>query len=363
MNEKRDRMTAFERLHALIEGKPVDRVPFLSFTLGFCAKNVGFPVSYIYSDPEKSLLAQICTREQYGYDSEPFYGYASYGGWEFGGEIKLPEGEYEQAPSHGRFAVVQEADVDKLILPDVTKAGMLPLAMRFSQLQLKHGFSPSIVVGGPFTIAGNICVVETLCRWLLKKPELVHRLLRLATDHILDIVKYWTDTFGKNRVFIQIWEPLSSNQIISPKQFEKFVLPYQVELHQKILNMGIASILCHICGEQNANLPFWCQVPMGDSGIISVGKEIDITTAIERFGGKSAIAGNIEPSLIQTGTPLEIYDRCRQAIEKGKQAPRGYALMQGCEMPVNTPPYNFYSMKKAIDDFGWYVNKNIKRSE
>lgn len=352
--EKLERMGSSERLKALIDGRPVDRVPFLSFTLGFCARNVGYPVSSIYSDPEKSIQAQIYTREQYGYDSEPFYGYASYGGCEFGGEINLPESEYEQAPSHGRFAVIKEEDVDKLVLPDVARAGMLPLAMRFSQLQVKNGLSPSVVAGGPFTIAGNICAVETLCRWLLKKPELVNRLLRLAADHVADIAGYWIDTFGKNKVHIQIWEPLASNQIISPKQFEKFILPYQIELHEKILKMGVASILCHICGEQNANLPLWAQVPMGNTGIISIGKEVDIAAAVERFGKSCVIAGNIEPSFIQTGAPQEIYECCRQAIEKGKRAPRGFALMQGCEMPVNTPPYNFYSMKKAIDDFGWY---------
>jgi uroporphyrinogen decarboxylase len=352
-NPKQGKMHSSQRWRALLEGKPVDRVPFLSFTLGFCARNVGYPIATIYNDAEKSIQAQMFTREQYGYDSEPFYGYASYGGWEFGGEIKLPSKEYEQAPSHGRFAVTREQDVEKLELPDVKKAGMLPLAMQFSKLQEKHSFSPSVVVGGPFTIAGNICAVDTLCRWLLKKPELVHWLLRLATDHVLDITQYWIDTFGKGKVRIQIWEPLAANQIISPRQFEKFVLPYQIELHDKILKMGIASILCHICGEQNSNLPLWAQVPMGDSGVISIGKEIDISTAIKYFGKTCVIAGNIEPALLQTGTPREIYECCRQALEKGKHAPRGYALMQGCEVPVNTPPFNFYTMKKAIDDFGW----------
>lgn len=351
---KQDRMTSTERLNALLKGEPLDRVPFLSFILGFCAKNVGYPVAAIYSDPEKSFWSQVWTRDQYGYDSEPFYGYASFGGGEFGGEIKLPDGEYEQAPSHGRFVVEIEGDVDTLKLPDVKTAGMLPLAMQFSKLQEKNDMSPSVVVGGPFTIAGNICVVDTLCRWLLKKSALVHRLLRLATDHVLDIAKYWIDTFGAGRVSIQIWEPLAANQIISPKQFEQFVLPYQIELHEKILAMGIQYILCHICGEQNQNLPFWAQVPMGDSGIVSIGKEVDITTAIEYFGDTCIIAGNIEPAILQTGTPQEIYECCRQAIEQGKQAPRGYALMQGCEVPVNTPPYNLYTMRKAVDDFGWY---------
>ena len=348
------KMTSGERLNALLAGRRVDRVPFLAFTLGFCARNVGFPVATIYSDAEKSLQAQIETREQYGYDSEPFYGYASYGGWEFGGEIKLPLREYEQAPYHGRFAVVQEQDVDKLVLPDVRRAGMLPLAMQFSRLQEQHRFAPSVVVGGPFTIAGNICAVETLCRWLVKKPALVHRLMRLATDHIGEIAQYWIETFGRGRVRMQIWEPLASNQIISPGQFEKFVLPYQTELHTRLLQAGIASILCHICGEQNLNLPLWAQVPMGDAGIVSIGKHIDIATAIAYFGKDYSIAGNIEPALLQTGTPREIYETCRQAIEKGKRAPRGYALMQGCEVPQHTPPFNFYTMQKAVEDFGGY---------
>jgi uroporphyrinogen decarboxylase len=353
-NTRQDMMTSTERIDALLQGKPLDRVTYFSFILGFCAKNVGFPVSAIYSEPEKSFRAQMWTREQYGYDSEPFYGYASYGGWEFGGEIKLPDGEYEQAPSHGRFAVETEDDIEKLRLPDVKTDGMLPLAMQFSRVQEENVVSPSVVVGGPFTIAGNICAVDTLCRWSIKKPELVHRLLRLATDHVLDVARYWIDTFGEERVGIQIWEPLATNDIVSPRQFSEYILPYQTELHRKILAMGIKYILCHICGEQNLNLPYWAQVPMGDSGIISIGEKVDIDTAIEYFGDTCIIAGNIEPALLLTGTPEQIYECCRQAIEKGKRAARGYVLMQGCEVPVNTPPYNLFTMRKAVNDFGWY---------
>jgi uroporphyrinogen decarboxylase len=340
---KQAEMTPRERLEALLNGQRVDRVSFFSFILGFCARNTGYPVHTIYSDPEKSFQAQFWTREQYRYDSDPFYGYASYGGWEFGGSIKYPDGEYEQAPSHGRFAVESERDVEKLVLPDVKNSGMLPRAMQFSQIQEKNGIPPSVVVGGPFTITGNICSVDNLCRWLIKKPDIANRLIR-----------YWVETFGTGRVAVQIWEPLATNQVISPKQFEKFVLPYQIELHMKILDMGLKYLLCHICGEQNLNLPYWSEVPMGHPGIVSIGKEVDITRAIEFFGGTCIIAGNIEPALLRMGSPAEIYALCNEAIKKGKQAPRGYALMQGCEVPVDTPPYNLYTMRKAVEDFGWY---------
>lgn len=349
-----DRMTWAERVAALLNGQRIDRVPFFPFALGFCARNVGYPINTIYDDPEKSFQAQLWTQEMYGYDSAPFYGYASYGNWEFGGQIEFPASELEQAPKISQFPVQSEEDIDRLELPDVKTAGMLPLAMEFSKLQDKYGMPISLVVGGAFTISGNICSVERLCRWMLKKPEAVNRIIQLAAEHILGVVQHWVGTFGAEHITLQIWEPLAANQIISPKQFEKFVLPYQKELHEKILAMGIRHILCHICGEQNLNLPYWTQIPMGNPGIVSVGHEVDLTTAIKYFGDTCIIAGNVEPAVIQSGTHQQVYELSKRCIEEAKYAPRGFILMPACEFPPMAPPYNLYVMKKAINDFGWY---------
>jgi len=347
-------MISLDRVNALLAGQKVDRVPLYHFVLGFCAKNVGYPIASMYNDPEKSYMAQLWTFEQYGIDGGPDFGYASYGGWEFGGDIKFPSGEWEQAPSHGSFVVQSEEDMNKLGLPDVKKDGMLPLAMEFSKLQDKYGAPISIVLGGNFTIAGNICPVEKVCRWMVRKPELVRQLLRAATDHILEVIRYWAETFGAERVIPNIWEPLAANQIISPKQFEEFVLPYLKESSEKILGMGVRHIYYHICGEQNLNLPFWAQVTMGDPGIVSVGHEVDLATVINYFGDRCIVVGNVDPVVIQNGTPQEVYQLSKRAIEKGKKAPRGYMLMSGCEIPPMSPPYNVYMMTKAVNDFGWY---------
>ena len=351
---KSDTMTSRERIDALLDGRAVDHVPLYPFLLGFCAKNVGYPLATAYSDPQKSFDAQLWTQEQYGFDWGPIYGYASYGTWEFGGKVKMPESGYQQAPSHVSFPVQSEEDIDRLGLPDVRMAGFLPLAMEFSRLQAKHGTVITPILGSSFTIAGNICPVEILYRWMLRKPELVHKLLRLATDHIIDAVNYWAETFGGEQVIPQIWEPLANNDIISPKQFEQFILPYLQESSARMLSMGIKHIFYHICGQQNLNLPLWAQVPMGNPGICSVGSEIEISTAIEHLGDKAIVAGNIAPHILLTGRPQQIYGLCKNAIETGKKAPRGFMLMSGCETPPDTPPFNIYTMRKAIDDFGWY---------
>jgi uroporphyrinogen decarboxylase len=105
---RKDRLEVVEmnnRAMRLLKGEAVDRTPLFPFILGFCAKIAGYPIATIYSDPQKSFELQLGTHEQYGFDWGPIYGYASYGTWEFGGEIKMPATVYEQATFHTRFPI------------------------------------------------------------------------------------------------------------------------------------------------------------------------------------------------------------------------------------------------------------------
>ena len=65
--------------------------------------------------------------------------------------------------------------------------------------------------------------------------------------------------------------------------------------------------------------------------------------------------GNLEPAIIQTGTPGEVYEASREVIEKGKKLSGGFIFAPGCEMPPKTPIENVKMMTKAADDFGWYL--------
>lgn len=350
--------TVADRLLALVRGEKIDRVPFVPFILGFCAKNLGYPVAVTYEDAEKSFYSQLHTSEMFGYDGSPLYFYASYGAWEFGGEVKIPRSEWEQATMITRHPVESEEDVRNLEMPDVQTAGSLPIGLEFSRLQARHHLP---IIGAPqvgvFTGAGNVAGVSRLARWLIRKPDIAHRLMQKVTDHLIDTVKLWADNFPPEQILPFIGEPTASNQILSPRQFEEFVLPYQKRLHESILDMGINSILCHICGDQTANLDHWAKIPYsrnGFPGLLSFDHRVELQTVIERFGHEHIILGNIEPRLIQDGTPQEVFDVCAEAIKIGKTSPRGYVLMAGCETPVQAPPYNLFTMRKAVEEHGYY---------
>jgi len=352
--DKKNNMTSIERVSSLLNGQTIDRVPFFPFSLGFSAKNVGYPIGSVYSDPARSFEAQLWTQQMYGHDQDPFFGSAVYGTGEFGGEVGYPTDDSIQSPRSIRYPVQSLEDIDKLRLLDLKTAGNLPKAMEFSKLQKKHNGLISLVVGGVFTTAGNICGVQNLCKWIVKEPDAVHRVVQLAADHILSAARLWVKTFGAQRLLVQIWEPTAANSIISPRHFEKFVLPAQQKLQQDILGLGIKHILCHICGEQNKNLPLWGQIPMGDPGIVSLGHQVSLKDGIKYFGSKNIIAGNLDTSLVARGSANEVYEAAKACILAGKDAPNGYILMPACETPPTTPPYNFFMMKKALDACGSY---------
>jgi uroporphyrinogen decarboxylase len=354
IKRKKDKMTRGERWIALLNKKAMDRIPVFGFFAGFATLNAGLSIADYYNNPQKSYDAQVQTAEKFGFQETPYGCYAAVGGWEFGGEIKWPTGEFAQAPMVARLPVETEEDVWKLKAPDVKTAGINPIIISIANLANRT--SPPYIIGfveGPFTTASNISGMEKLGRWMLKKPDVAHRLIRLATDFLGELAKYWVDTFGAERMIIFEAEPVTANNMISSKQFEQFAFPYIKEQHDRISALGVKHILAHLCGEQNANLPFWAEIPMGKPGIVSFGAEVNLESASAYFPN-DVIMGNIDPVIISSGTPQQVYEATRVCIEKGRKHPSGFLLAPGCELPPKSPEENVWAIMRAVNDFGWY---------
>jgi uroporphyrinogen decarboxylase len=334
-------------------------VPLWPFAAaGFSVVYSKAPLAEAYRNAELVLDAQRKAANDFGWVFSPMSGYAAFGGWEFGGEIKWPSGEFAQAPTVGRYVVETPEDAMNVTMPEVKSSGMVPMMLKFyhKASQSRHDNEPFNVLSmgcGAFTVAANIAGPEKMARWLIKKPDAAHRLLRMATDYLVELSRYWKDVFGIEGVLPFGGEPTSCNALISPRHFEEYALPYIKEGQEKILAMGYKTTYMHICGDHNANLPFWAEVPFGDPGIISIGHEVALEKAAEYFPGH-IILGNLDPALIQTGTPAEVYEASREVIEQGKKLAGGFVFSPGCELPPMAPVENVMAMTKAINDFGWY---------
>jgi uroporphyrinogen decarboxylase len=354
VKEREIASSRMQRIEALLNNERIDRVPLWFMMEGFCSKTAGYEISSFYTDINKSFWSQVWTYEMYEIDEDPRYQYGACGAWEFGGEIKYPSGEWMQAPSVVRNPVTNEQEAWELKMPDIKSSGFIPNSMEFAKLQQKFGMFIQPHIGDPFVWAGNVCSPDLLMRWVYRNPAIIHHIMELVTDYLVGVMRYWVDTFGGERIIPWTPSSTSSNALISKRHVEEFVLPYVKEINEKGLKMGIKHFHHHLCGEHNFNLPLWRTVPRGDPGIITCAPEVDLDDMIKYFGETCIIGGNVSPPLIQTGSPQEVYEAARQCIKKAKNAPRGFILMSGCDVPPNTPPYNMYTLLKAVKDFGRY---------
>ncbi len=360
MAEKKASMTNRERMEALLRREKPDRVPIWPFApMGFATVYTGTTIADAYNNPKISLAAQRKTAQDFDWVFFPMFGYASYGGWEFGGEIKWPSGQFAQAPTVLKLPIETMEDVFNLRLPDVKTAGILPLTKEFCDLSSEEKLDNEpfnvMFLGGncTFTFAGNVVGPDNLCKWLRKKPEAARHVLQLMNDHIMELAEYWKQLYGVEGVLPLGGEPTAANQLISPKNFEEFVMPYIKELNTRLLSMGYKHLYAHICGEQNENYPHWAKIPMGDPGIISVSQEVPLEKAASYFPN-DIILGNLEPAIIQMKTADEVYEATREIVERGKRLPNGYVFSPGCDLPPMSPIENVKAMTKAVQDYGWY---------
>jgi uroporphyrinogen decarboxylase len=357
MNQKQTSMTSENRMDALFRNQKPDRVPIGSqwMSLGFNTVSTGGTVAEAYDDPVKSFQAFLRVVDRFGWDQIfQCFRHTVLGAQDFGGSIRLPVGEYEGALIVVSYPVNSENDIEKLQMPDPKSAGDITKAMQFAELQEAHGLPVSFFSRSPFTLAANICGLDLFLKWLIKKPELTHRLMQMALDHIINVLDIWVKRFGPDKVFVWMSSPSESNQVISPKHFKQYALPYHFAYHERLCTRGIKRFGFHICGDQNLNLPILADAsPWIHPSVLSFGHEVDLDAAIKRFP-RDIIFGNIDPTVLQYESSNKIYERSRIALEKGKKAPGGFVLGTGCDIPLMTPPQNLHAMTKAVEEYGRY---------
>jgi uroporphyrinogen decarboxylase len=351
-------MTERERIEALLSRKKPDRIPIWPFAPhGFAATYCNLSLTEAYTDPEAIYYAQRRTSRDFGWVFFPWIGYASMGAWEFGGEIRMPSGEYDQAPMVMRYPIEKDEDVYNLKWP-APDSGFYPIARKFSELARterldNEPFNATIGAGGGYGLACNIVGLDKFLKWLIKKPDLAHYLIRTLSEHSLAGLAKQKERLGTEGVLGFSGGPTSSNDLISPRQFEEFVLPDLKEGQEKLRDLGYKTTYVHICGEHNANLPYWSQIDFGDPGIIGIGHEVELATAA-RYFPDDIILGNLEPAIIQTGTAEQVYTATKKVVEDGKKLPNGFIFSPGCDLPPRAPVENVRMMTKAVNDFGWY---------
>jgi hypothetical protein len=180
------------------------------------------------------------------------------------------------------------------------------------------------------------------CHDLHDCPGVIEQAIKAATPEIVSMAKIPLRVTGGKRVCI--YPMRSSASFISPKMFERFVLPSLKQMVDAFLKSGVISVL-HCDGNWAPMLPYLRKLPRA-SCVIELDGMTDIYQAKEILGDWLCLKGDVPATLLAQGEPDQVTEYCHKLLrEIGSEG--GFILSSGCEVPLDAKPGNVAALIRS----------------
>jgi len=203
---------------------------------------------------------------------------------------------------------------------------------------------------GAFVRSWRLLGMENLMIQMYDNPEFVHGVARMVTDYSLEQLDMLVDA-GLDVLVVEDDIADKHSPLISPRQFQEFIKPYNMELVEKAHRMGLKAI-----AHSDGNL--W---PLLDT-VIETGYDglnplepqagMDLKKLKEYCGARLCLVGNIDcVDLLPNGTPEEVDEAVRRAIAVAAEG-GGYIVCDSNSLHPGVNPLNCIAMFEAAKKYG-----------
>jgi len=186
--------------------------------------------------------------------------------------------------------------------------------------------------------------------YLLDEPERCEAVLAAYTEGAAELGVEQA-RHGVDAVLIS--SAFAGGGFISPRQYDRFVLPYETEVVRRIHAAGVP-VYTHTCGEIGDRLE-----RMADTGIDGIDTldppplgSVDLADAKRRVGERVFFKGNIDPvNTLLRKSREEVRADALRRLAIG--SPRGgYILSSACSVSPRVRPENLTVLVEASTAFG-----------
>ena len=340
-------MTPKETILKAFEGGKPERVPVTLFGGGMWSiKSCGTTFEALSKDADKMTQMLIDSCEKLQCDIVyPGSGYNNFHTAALGGKIKFRE---VGAPDLEDPVINSEEELAKLNIEDIDKdetINTVKEALRKTKAKIGDQYVVTMTAWGPFTNAARLYGEEVMMKATYKQPDLVEKLLEFATE--LLIYLYEPVVSDGTLEVISLADPTASGDLVSKKQFERFVVPYLKRFTDWAKSKNVHTLL-HICGDTTDRIDMF---PDTGASCISVDHKTDIAKAKDLLSGKMCFAGNVDPvaGMLQGSVEL-VESSCKRIIETAG-TDGAFALMPGCDIPPDVPYENIQKFIQVAQDW------------
>jgi uroporphyrinogen decarboxylase len=183
---------------------------------------------------------------------------------------------------------------------------------------------------------------------MMRTPERWMMDLLTDEDNAFALLEYCTDvTCQFLRLMAQTGCHMISNgdspagpEMISPKMYRRFALPYEHRLVEEAHRLDLPYAL-HICGNTDAILRDMLET---GADCFELDYKTDVGKVLSLFQDAACLIGNIDPSgVLAHGTEADVVRETTRVLDIYASSPH-LILNAGCAIPAETPPENLRAM-------------------
>jgi len=337
-------MNGFERISRTLAWQQTDRVPTMLHNFMPAAREAGLTMKEFRSDPNNMARAFLDASLKYGLDGILTDVDTALVAYAMGAKTEFPEDMPAKvvAPISDQIEeVIEQIDPEKLKTDERVQIYLEAVRLIHRKIGGELFFRGN-ADQGPFSLATTVYGMENMMMAMTdeKQTESIFKLIDRCYDvHLafhLMVKEAGADmtSFG---------DSMGSPDLISPKMFQKFVVPYHKRLFRDLSEQGIQAV-CHICGKTDKILDMWAET--GFSGV-ELDYKTDIPKAAKAMQNRSVVFGVIDPSgVFCFGDESTVKQNTQAVMDCFPEG--GLVIGAGCALPAETPSKNIEAFVQAV---------------
>jgi len=245
-----------------------------------------------------------------------------------------------------QFAISERAEYD-VMAQVIEHRRYAPCPEQYEEEQQALGERGACIVRGPDQPLVSLFRVRDpmeLVFDLADEPDRMEELLALLHARALEGYRLVAQGPGKavlsGMAFI-------TTQLISPRLFERHVLPYLAE-YARVLHEGGKVLLCHMCGHIQHLLPMLREAKIDGLDSLTNPPVGDTTLSAfwEALGDDAILMSGIDAELLLRGTPDQVRAHTQEVLERA--GGRALILRSADEVSFGTPMENLLAVADVV---------------
>ncbi|WP_407311294.1 uroporphyrinogen decarboxylase family protein [Desulfosporosinus sp. SB140] len=203
--------------------------------------------------------------------------------------------------------------------------------------ELKNDRIPVIGnVSGHISTATSVVDPLEMFKMLRRDPERAARFMTFINDYL---IRYALEMVRVGADVISISDPTATGEILGPRNFQKFAVPFYQDIIQVLHREGIPVIL-HICGNAHTIIDSLNEV---NANAVSFDSIVNMKST--RGALKTGLMGNVNTQLLHTGEQEKIISITRHALHSKVDI-----VAPACGLSMATPISNLKAMTDYVKE-------------